>query len=428
MNDNHPDYDEYLPYYLQVRTFIKGMDCKAYLQNVVRGTDSESTTRNKEYKARAKYTNFSGRTLNALQGAIYRKDPVIKLPKELEYLITNADGAGKSLTHVSKNTTSNLIQVGRHGIYTTYGESAKIVTYTAENIPNYEVDEAGILTKVVLITGKDETKHLIIDSEGFFAVEYYKDDSDVPYKTISPSKSDGTELDYIPFTFVGSIDNSPDTDSMPLWSIVDVSQGHYQNSAENEDIARFMVPTIAATVPNEHWQKEMLPNGYELGGGALIPLPENGQAMILQASPNQMHAEMMKDKENQLIMLGARLISGTAKSNQTAEAARIEFSAENSVLDNLVQNASEAIEKHLRICAEFMGVNVGEDDIEFNLNREYYDTAVNPQMIASEMLLLDRGIIAVPDVRSNLRKVGYLEADRTDEDIDGEIEVSGNGL
>ena len=37
-------------------------------------------------------------------------------------------------------------------------------------------------------------------------------------------------------------------------------------------------------------------------------------------------------------------------------------------------------------------------------------------------MLLDRGVKAMSDVRGTLRKVGNIDMDRTDEEIDGEIE------
>jgi len=209
-------------------------------------------------------------------------------------------------------------------------------------------------------------------------------------------------------------------------AIVDVSQGHYQDSADLQDIARYMVPTPWVTVTNKQWYDDIMGgNPYEFGNGAVVPVPEGGQAGLIQASPNQMHAEMMKDKENQLIMLGARLITDVGGQAETESTTRIKYSSENSVLDNLASNASEAIEKCLYWCAEYEGV---QGDIKFELNREFWDTKLSPQDISAQILLLDRGVKAMSDVRGTLRKSGEIEQSRTDEEIDGEAEVSGSGL
>jgi hypothetical protein len=40
----------------------------------------------------------------------------------------------------------------------------------------------------------------------------------------------------------------------------------------------------------------------------------------------------------------------------------------------------------------------------------------------AQIQLVDRGVIADTDLRTNLRKGGLIEAGRTDEDIEGEAE------
>jgi len=423
---NHIEYNLYRSYWNQVRTFAKGMrNVQDYLQNVTNKTDPQSAIRNRDYKARAKYTNFTSRTRNALSGAVFRKEPNSEIPSALEFLEDNANGAGLTLNQLAKSLISNLIEIGRHGLFVDYGISAKIVSYSAENIRDWETDEAGLLSKVVLITGKKQEKHLVIDNDDFYAVEYYRNDEDKPYEIVTPTKSDGSRFDYIPFIFCGSVNNSPDVDDMPLWAIVDISQGHYQNSADYEDILGFLLPTPWMNGVTDTFKEAMYPEGFvQFGSGAMIVAPPDGQVGLLQASSNQMHQEAMKHKEDQLIMLGARLISGGG-GVETAEAVRIKYSSENSVLDNLANNASEAIEKCLYWCAEFEGV---QGDIKYELNREFWDTKLSPQDISAQILLLNNNVKAMSDVRNTLRESGELAQDRKDEDIDGEIEIFGSGL
>jgi len=424
---NHPDYNLFLPSWKQIRAFKRGLneDVSVYVQGVVSiPMTPQDYARNSEYKSRGVYTNFTASTVEALVGAVFRKPMTVELPTKLEHLLTNANGAGKSLEHVIKSTISNLTEVGRHGIFTDYGKQSKIVNYTAENIRDWETDEVGVLTKVMLITGSKKEKHLVIDSNGLYAVELYKDDEELPYQIIEPKKADGSRFDVIPFTFCGSVDNSPDVDSMPMYPIVNVSRGHYQDSCDLQDVSKYMVPTPWVTIPNKTWMDDMVPNGYEFGNGAVIPVPDGGQAGLIQASPNQMHSELMKDKEAQLIMIGARIIDngGTEK---TAYEAGMKYSSQNSMLDNLVGNTEQAMIKALEWCAEFDGV---QGDITFKLNRDYFDKTLSAQDISAEIMLLDRGVKAMQDVRGTLRKVGNIDMDRTDEMIDDDAEISGAGL
>jgi hypothetical protein len=417
MKENHFEYDKYLEYWEQTRVFVEGLkDVQGYLQNVVPSSDPNAVLRNKFYKERAKYTNFSQRTRNALVGAVFRKDPAKELPTGLEFLETNANGAGLHLLQLAKHLVTNLIEVGRHGLFVDYGNSAKIVTYKAEKVPYWETDEMGVLVKVKLVKDEDHYKMLVL-KDGLYSIEMYKEDELI--ETIEVKGADGKQLTYIPFIFCGSTDNSPDVDDVVLWPIVDMSHGHYQNSADYEDLLRYLMPTPYVTVPNKQWMDEMLPNGvYSFGDGSIIPVPDGGQAGLLQASENQMHQKAMQHKEELLIKLGARIISDST-GVETAEAARIKFSSENSILDNLAQNASMALEQCLLWCGIFEGV---KGDVTYELNRDFFDTTMTAQEITAMIMLEDRGTIAKTDSREMLRRVGYIT--RTDDEIDEDAEVN----
>lgn len=429
MIENHPEYDYNLEYWQQIREFVKGRkDVQKYLQNVVFGIDPDSLRRNLEYKGRAKYINFTARTLNALVGAVFSKEAEYKLPTALEYMVYNADGAGKSLEQVSKVCVSNDLQVARIGLFSDYNSTiklAKLTTYTAENIIDWTEDENGNLDSVVLFVKKDVYKYLTI-TDGFYAVEIKDEEGKTITPLMNPTKSDGSKFTKIPFTIIGSEDNSPKVDESPLWSIVDISQGHYQNSADYEDMLRILQPTPWANNIDKQYMETMYPSGYiPFGSGAMIVLPKDSQAGLIQPAENQMISEAMKHKEELLVMLGARLIQGGGQA-ETAEAVRIKYSSENGILLNIVGNVSRAIEQGLEWCAEFMGAN--PEEVEYELNKQFFDVNVSPQQISAEILLLDRGVKAMSDVRSTLRKAGNIDSDRLDDDIDSEAEVSGGGL
>lgn len=420
MKDNHSEYDKYLEYWEQTRIFVEGLkDVQKYLQNVTALTaDNISVQRNADYKRRAKYTNFPSRTRNALVGSVFRKDPEVLLPTGLSFLEENSNGAGLPLLQLAKHLVTNILEVGRHFMFVDYGDNAKIVTYKAEKVPYWETDEVGNLTLVKLLKGDSKEDYKVLKLvNGVYSIDVYEKDE--LKSTIDITKADGGSLDFIPGIFCGSTDNSPDVDDVVLWPIVDMTQGHYQNSADYEDLLRYLMPTPAVTVPNKEWLTEVLPNGvYSFGDGSIIPIPDGGQATLLQANENQMHQKAMQHKEELLIKLGARLITDST-GVETAEAARIKFSSENSVLDNLAQNASMAIERCIEWCGLFEGA---QGDITYELNRDFFDSKMTAQEISAMILLADRGDIGQADVRSNLRKTGYIT--RTDEEIDADTETN----
>jgi hypothetical protein len=68
-----------------------------------------------------------------------------------------------------------------------------------------------------------------------------------------------------------------------------------------------------------------------------------------------------------------------------------------------------------------MGGNPENNEIE--VNKQFYEATVDPQLIVAKMQLMDRGVITISDVRDSLRKSGLIDADRSDEDIDEELEM-----
>jgi hypothetical protein len=106
---------------------------------------------------------------------------------------------------------------------------------------------------------------------------------------------------------------------------------------------------------------------------------------------------------------------------ETAEAARIKFAGQNSKLGLVIMNTELAFDQCFEWMMGFQG-STGEN--VFNINKQFYDATVDPQLLIANMQLLDRQVIAKTDVRRMMRKGGLIEHDRTDEDIEGEVEAA----
>jgi len=123
-------------------------------------------------------------------------------------------------------------------------------------------------------------------------------------------------------------------------------------------------------------------------------------------------------KEQQMVSIGARMIESGGQA-ETAEAARIKHAGDNSVLTNIVQNASDAIQLSLKWVAMFMGVSI---EPSYDINDDFYDKSVNAQLLMAKIQLLDRGVLAADDIRDSLRKSGEIERD--DDEIVADAEAT----
>lgn len=456
VSTEHPDFQKYKPLWVRTRDAVKGsVAVKDKKHEYLPVPDNNSgderkgteTVRYRQYIKRAVFTNFTGRTKNALVGAAFRKNPIIEIPEGLEYLVDDATGDGLSLEQMSKDELSNLLECGRVGLLVDYPQAeeglsaeevarmelrASIVPYMAESVINWKTDVVRGRKLVVSITlaekyldAEDEFTHesktqyrvLRLREDGY-TQQLYRDDE--PFTDeFYPRKADGSTWSFIPFQFVGSKNNDSTIDDAPLSDIADINMAHYRNSADYEESC-FLVgqPSLFLTHSLSPEQfREYNPQGIKLGSRTGHVLGETGSATLLQANPNQLVLEAMRLKESQMVMIGARIITDRT-GNETAEGARIRFASENSVLGDLVGNLSQAIMTCIGWVGEFMGVDT--EDAKFEINREFYDKNVDPQMIMSMVTLLDRNIVAERDIFDRLKSGGLIDSTRVLEEVQEE--------
>lgn len=449
----HPSYKKYLPAWQKTRDAVRGsIAIKEKKAQYLPVPDPETnddrlgveSVRYRQYMKRALFTNFTGRTKNALIGAAFRKEPNYDLPEQLEYLIDDATGDGLGLLQLAKDELSNVLETGRSILLVDYPQTeeglsaedivrlqirASIIPYTAEQCINWKTETVrGRKVLVLCVLAEDyiedddefghETKKqyrvLRLREEGY-SQQLYRDE--VPFtEEIFPRKADGTTWEIIPLAFIGSKNNDSTVDDAPLSDIADVNVAHYCNSADYEESC-FLTgqPTLFLThsLSPEQWV-EYNPRGIKLGSRSGHVLGETGSATLLQAQPNNLVMEAMRAKEQAMVAIGARIITDRG-GNETAEGARIRFASENSVLGDIVNNLSEGLLLCVYWVGEFMGVDAKE--AEYTINREFYDKAVDPQMIMSMVTLLDRQILGESDIFDRLKSAGLIEADRTLEEI-----------
>ena len=417
--------------------------------------DDDNKMRYASYRERANFVNFTGATLEGMIGMVFREDMVVELPESISYLEDSADGGELSLDQLSKSLTSNLLQAGRHGLLVDYpkaevgltqaevaakGLQASILSYDSENIKNWRTEVINGKKMLVMVVLAEPTKKYTEDGfsykelmyhrvlrlvEGKYIQELY-DENDVMIVAEDGTtqaevrKADGSAWDMIPFVFVGAVNNDESVDKAPLLDIAEVNIAHYHNSADYEESC-FIVgqPTPVFSGLTQTWVDKVMKNGVKLGSRKGVLLPVGGSGDLLQANENQMPMKGMEHKEAQMVNLGARIIQDSV-GTETAEAAKIRFAGQNSKLSNIVGNVEDALMNCFDWISEFMGAKGQESLIE--LNRKFYDATMDPQLVIAQIQLMDRQVIAKTDLRRNLRNANMIDSDRSDEDIDGDVE------
>lgn len=370
----------------------------------------EDATRYNQYLERAYFMGVTGRTQAALLGMVFRKPPVYELPPAVEALIENIDGSGQSLAQMSKAMIADLLAIGRYGLLVDYPQADEnldaeterrlglrptIAAYPAESIINWRwegVQGRKQLTLLVLAEdvpdpNDDEFSHdfetvyrVLRLRDGVYTQTIYNEEGKATSKEYAPRMAGGATFDRIPFHIAGSTNNYPHPDVAPLVDMAHLNIAHYQSTAELKENQFFSAQGTlhldCGDMDSATFQ-QMNPNGVSVGRRTGIITSGGGSASLLQGDSRQQDIlATMAHEEKQMVAIGARLVQDGGQA-QTAQAARIDASAESSTLDSLVNNASEAIEAALEDMARFVGAD--PEAVNYRLNTEFWEAGLSPQ-------------------------------------------------
>jgi len=381
-------------------------------------TSTYNQQRNIDYINGARLYNATVKTLSGLLGMLYRKPPTeSEVPKALEYIFTNVNGSGLTMNQQSRAVSSDVIQIGRDGLLVDMprneegaqktqadvnnGFKATIQEYKAESIIDWHesiINNAKILDLLVLQEAievfADETRIQREIKKQFKVYRLNSDGVTIQIFTESTKKDEGLEqtaeiqvlgandtpLTAIPFTFIGSMNNQPSIDNLPLEPISDINIGHYQESA-NLASSSFQLSACQPWVADDNYAKvaqDKTRNGgsVELGEDSLIVLKSGGTFNYATPPENNMSKGIQKDYEEQMIALGAQLITSGGGA-ETAEAARIKHASDVSDLEVISTNISTAYTQCIEWVCLFMGIDY--QDYTFKLNNEFFDMALSAE-------------------------------------------------
>lgn len=449
VNTIHASYDAHQKKARRVRDAVAGSDAikgrgTEYLPN----PDPDDKDRYAVYKKRAIWLGVTKRTHDGMMGGVFRKAPEVELPAVIEYMLDDADGSGMSLTQFSRRVVSDTIQDGSDGVLVDYPEAedgltreqtqglrATLRPYVSESIINWR--RAGEdLVLVVLsetydelqdeftVEQKQQFRVLSLDATGYRQRVFRGDDV---VADVYPRMANGGTWPFIPFQFIGTVNNDETPDNPLLLDIADLNIGHYRNSADLEESSF----TVGQPMPHvdigentsvQEW-KELNPNGIRWGS-RVGTQTKGGKVELVQVEPNQLPDRLMERKEAQMLSIGAKLIEQRG-GNEREEAVLARTGAETATLSTVADNVSDGLENCLEWAAMFMSNADLHEQINFRLNQEFYERTADPQMVTARIMELDRGLIAKKDYRDWRRKTGGIDPGRTDEEIDDEAQTGG---
>lgn len=411
----------------------------------------QDDTEYKAYKMRAMFYGATGRTREGLLGAVFRKDPTLVLPSQLEGIEEDADLSGTPLSVFARRIVQEVLTTGRVGVLTDFSNDRPyLVSYSAEQIINWHISTVDGKPATTLITlqettpaisqddpymVQDETRYrvLLLDENGDYNVSVYKKTDNAEEfilleGPIYPVKR-GETFNRIPFQFFSPSDLASKVSKPPLYDLATVNLSHYRSSADLEHGLHWTaLPTPWVSGVSD--PKTVL----HIGSNKAWALPEGGNAGMLEFSGAGLSAikDSLLQKENLMAQLGARLLEDQKKAAETAESKRLQYSGENSILASISRNVSEGLSRNLKIAAEWTGAN--PEDASIDINRDFFDQkmtgaelkeiveAWQRNAIPKSTLYyqLKQGEILQPDMEEEQ----YLEETQDDNDLSGLTGIS----
>ena len=411
----HPSYEALSDKWKRCRDTVAGQDAihaagELYLPRL----KDQSQTDYDAYKTRAQYFNATWRTISALSGMIFRKPPVIDVAASIEPLLEDVTMSGVDFNILSQRATIEVLTSGRMGVLVDYpsqsveGMSLADVAalnlrptmnvYPAESIINWKTGRVGnkTMTTMVVLTEeadidaenefqrKTETRYRVLDLvEGKYRVRIFrigdrKEDEQVG-DDLFPLMNNAT-LDYIPFYFIGVDDTTPATDEPPLIDLVDLNLAHYRTCA---DYAHGLHFTGLPTAVVSGYTPESAADKLYIGSSTAWVFPDpQAKATFLEFSGQGLGAleKAIEKIENQMAILGARLLSSEKKSTETAQTAQIHRAGESSILSAIANTISIGLSAALVTFSEWAGVK-GEASI--TLNTDFLPPEMSPQELTA---------------------------------------------
>lgn len=423
--DFHPDYVKNLPIWTKCRDAFEGQEAvhdkgELYLPKL----SGQKASDYKAYKMRALFYAITGKSISSMVGMATYKDPILKYPKELEPYFK--ENSGIQFYELYTTALKEVMLQGRLGVYVDRVKSNArpvTVTYIAENILNWDVDDEGNLIEVVLlehIAARDvndrfkkvitcQYRHLYLDNDGFVACDIYDNKGKIVGNTMQPTNR-GVRMNTIPFYILGPSGINCEVEKSPALDIVNINLSHYRSSADLEHGRHFTglpTPVVIGSDSN---------TALHIGSSTAWGLPAGGDAKYLEFTGQGLQSlqDALKEKETQLASLSARLLDNSRRGSEAAEAVKLRYMSETATLSSMSRGIESLLNTvYTTICRM---ENLDESELSIVLDKSF----VSNKLTSGEMKELSQmfidGTISEESYIYNLRTGERLDPNRTDDE------------
>lgn len=399
-----------------------------------------------KFSIRAPYFNASDRTLNALTGMIFAKDPMWSLPSAIEAFESNITLSGDSLRSFAYHVTEEEITTSRVGVLVDYPQTSPtglsmaeaqrlnlrpfLRMYKAESIINWResvINGARVLSMVVLVEEVDTQggSEFVVDSDKQYRVldlidgvyrQRVMNESGELISEVFPTMR-GAPMREIPFVIVGGTKCRKPL----LMDLVDTSIYHYQQSADRAHIQHKVASATPWVAGAQLKENEVLHIGADTAWVFDNPDVKVGMLEVTGAGIDGIK-ESINDYKKELAVLGARMLSEDTRGAEAVGTMELRTASERSILAAVARDVSDA----LRQCLNWMSLWLGAQPVaEFTLNTDYGAHRIDPQHLQQLVAAWQGGAITLRTLFENLQKGEIISPDADYEAYQSELADEG---
>lgn len=442
-NTKHDEYEKHYPEWEVMEDVLEGEDSvheegEKYLPRLTGQTNQEYAS----YVMRAPFYNATSRTVDGLIGMIFRKAPTIVSPAGMEDIVNDMTLDNTGLDELAEQLTRELVGIGRVGILveyprvennpTTLAEVAAqnlrpyVTKYEAEQIINWRMERINNVMQPVMIALEEEICEyknefeseeieqirVLILRNGVYQQEVYrkvKSDQDEWYlfETIVPMMR-GQTLSAIPFICMNARGVYMSPDKPPMYDLATLNLSHYRTTADLEHGAHFTgLPTAVVS----GYTKESESDVFRIGSSTAWIFPDpSANAKYLEFTGQGLDTlrNIKKDKEDNLAILGARMLAPEKKQSEAADTVRMRHAGDGAILSAITNAVSQGLNKALEIMASWEGT----EPATIQLNEDYLDQPLSAQDLQALVQAWQQGAISDETLFYNL-KVGEVMDEMT---------------
>jgi hypothetical protein len=351
------------------------------------------------YLENATYYNMTARTVGALVGTIFKRNPVISnLPDKFDDLVKAITKDNESLRTFSMRVAKEVIHMGRYGVLVDRPGAGMgkpyLVGYVTEAILDWTVeageDGRNRLTEVVLmeideIDRVQEQPRKFVPLfrvlrlvNGVYQQHIYRSDDKGRIPDIYATSSEiltptdrGSPLDFIPFMFFGSESNLPRYERSPIIDIARLNVSHYRSYAHLEHGRYYTgLPVFYISKANNEGAGE-----YTIGPSTVWEVASGEKAGLLEFNGNGLKflENALSSKEAQAASLGGRLIGVDTRSvSESDNQVSMKNRNEQALLLNICIGMDEGMTKVLQWWARWQDTPADQvRQIEITFNKEF---------------------------------------------------------